>query len=367
MQRGDAIGPYTLLRELGRGASSVVWLAEHEGLQVRRALKIHTRTSGVGVERMLREARVQATVSHPRVATVHDVLQHDGGPVIVQEFVEGMELHDLLAYRMSADRIERIVRDVLEGLCALHAGGIVHRDLKPSNVIVGPGGRACIVDLGIARKDGHTRHTRAGSMMGTPGFMAPEQAEDAATATFRSDLFSVGCLALTLLLGENPFARDTVRETLVAVYDAEEDLPHLLAHLPRAGATGRLCRLVEATVRRDPADRPASARALLEALEGERPPTTLVPAPPDRRVTLSPGALGILGAVSGAGLASVAVASFALAAAVLIVESRAEVGEVTSELVALEGAGTLERPERVEIAMRPDRTPRLPRWLRGVR
>lgn len=312
MQIGERLGPYELVRELGRGGSAEVWLGRHRELQVHRALKIHTGELTRGrARRLMREARIQASLSHPRVAGVHDVFKHEGHPVIVQDFVEGMELQELLDYQIAPARLERILADLLTGLSTLHAAGIVHRDLKPSNIIVSPGGRAFILDLGIACQEGESRYTRAGTLMGTPAYMAPEQADDATAATIRSDLFSVGCIALTLLLGDNPLRGRTLQETLLKVNDCDQLVADALQGLNRRGINGRIADLIENTVCRDPAQRVPNATAALQLLQPRdltldtyvSLETTL---PRDDTVTLSRETVGLLGLVGGASLASAA-------------------------------------------------------------
>lgn len=316
MHTGQTLGPYTLVRRLGEGGTSDVWLAEHRHLDCLRALKTPKPGIAVPRQRVLNEARVQAIVDHPNVASVHDVFEYQGRPVIVQEFVEGIELSDLLAFPMPAARLEGILRDILAGLAALHAEGVIHRDLKPSNVIVGSGGRARILDLGIARHDDLNSNTCTGALMGTPAYMAPEQADDATAVTLRSDLFAVGCIALTLLTGCNPFMRPSIRESLVAMHHCDELREQALQGIDARGANGRIITLIRQTLVHDPAARLPNAQVCMSLLQDPEYETlqTLVPehlsdsgssaSTPSRRRAYT---LSVLGALSGAAAAATVV------------------------------------------------------------
>lgn len=179
-------------RYLGRGAVGRTFVARDERLGRRVAIKEIPLAGSPSAA--LREARLAATVRHPRVVAVHDVLASDGAALIVAEFVPGGSLADRLAEagRMRSEEGVAFVTGVLEGLAALHAAGIVHGDLAPGNILLDADGPK-ITDFGVART-GVTRMAPPGFAVGTPGVMAPEQLAGRA-ATFQSDVFAVGALA----------------------------------------------------------------------------------------------------------------------------------------------------------------------------
>jgi predicted Ser/Thr protein kinase len=369
MHAGQRVGGYRLVRELGEGGTSVVWLAEHRELACTRALKFPHPGHRMPRDRIVREARFQATVQHPNVVSVHDVFDHAGEAVIVQDFVEGMELTDLLTFPMAPHRLEGVLRDVLSGLAALHAAGIVHRDLKPSNVIVTPGGRACILDLGIARSDHHASTTAAGVLLGTPAYMSPEQATDPRQVDLRSDLFSVGCIALTLLVGHNPFARGTIGETLAAIHHCDAIREEALAGLDTAGAHGRILQFIRQTVVHDRDARLRTATQGMGLLHHPAYETlqTLVPATEEdeRTVPERQRELTIAGAVGAIGGFVVAACTLLLAivgwgaTAFLLAEGPAlaqhhdpgtpEAWRSMEQIPVLTGSAELRLPDRTEI------------------
>jgi tetratricopeptide (TPR) repeat protein len=234
LERGDVVGRYVVLEEIGRGAMGVVVAAYDPELDRKIALKLMAvgsrRGDGAGA-RLLREAQAMARLSHPNVITVHDVGTADGDVFIAMEFVEGGSLRShLAAKRPRWDEIVRRFIEAGEGLAAAHRQGIVHRDFKPDNVLVRADGRACVGDFGLARRDeaasptpldedmrttaGGTSSlvdsaTLTGAVMGTPAYMAPEQ-HLRTTVDARSDQFSF-CVALwEALCGTRPFAGTTL-------------------------------------------------------------------------------------------------------------------------------------------------------------
>jgi tetratricopeptide (TPR) repeat protein/tRNA A-37 threonylcarbamoyl transferase component Bud32 len=237
LERGDVVGRYIILEEIGHGAMGVVVAAYDPELDRKIALKlmaVGSRREGADV-RLMREAQAMARLAHPNVITVHDVGTADGDVFIAMEFVEGGSLRNYLAgpagQRPRWDEIVRRFIEAGEGLAAAHRQGIVHRDFKPDNVLVRADGRACVGDFGLARRDetpatpssplldmrstssglasAAASVTMTGASMGTPAYMAPEQ-HLRMTADARSDQFSF-CVALwEALCGERPFAGGTL-------------------------------------------------------------------------------------------------------------------------------------------------------------
>jgi tetratricopeptide (TPR) repeat protein/predicted Ser/Thr protein kinase len=232
------IGPYTVLRAIGRGAMGVVYSAYDDRLDRKIAVKhLHlTHDAGPQAEaRLLREAQALARVSHPNVVQVYEVGEHRREVYIAMEFVAGQTL------RAWARGVVRPWREVLgvymqagRGLAAAHAAGLVHRDFKPDNVMIGDDGRVRVMDFGLARSQGEPSparpddplssstanlslsHTVAGRLLGTPAYMAPEQ-HIGAPGEARTDQFSF-CVALhEALHGQRPFAGDDMRSLVANV------------------------------------------------------------------------------------------------------------------------------------------------------
>src|SRR5919107_2759720 len=217
------VGRYEILREVGRGGMAMVYLARQTDLDRFVALKelgaFHASDPSFA-QRFLRESRVAGSLSHPNIVTVHDYFEHDGTPYIAMEYVERGSLRPFVGH-MSLAQIGGVLEGLLAGLALAEQHGIVHRDLKPENLLVTADGRVKIADFGIAkavdRARGTTRLTATGTTIGTPDYIAPEQAMGQATGP-RSDLYSLGCIAFELLVGEPPFA------------DAESSMAVMLAH-----------------------------------------------------------------------------------------------------------------------------------------
>jgi len=178
----SAVGRYELLRELGRGGMATVYLARQTELDRLVALKelaALQRADPSFAQRFLREARLAGSVSHPNVITVYDLFENDGTPYIAMEYADRGSLRPYVG-RMSLSQLGGVLEAVLAGLAAAEKREIVHRDLKPENLLVADDGRVKISDFGIAkatnRLQGETSLTVNGAAIGTPNYMAPEQA-----------------------------------------------------------------------------------------------------------------------------------------------------------------------------------------------
>lgn len=215
---GRTLGAYKVLEEIGRGGMGIVYAAEDTRLGRKVALKAlppdFTRDP-VRRERLRREARAAASLTHPSIATVYALEELEGELYIVSELVRGRTLRDELRDGpLPPAPLRATLLDIAEGLAAAHVEGIVHRDLKPENVIRCTDGRVKILDFGLARPaEGAmgptgTRLTQAGTAAGTPGYMAPEQIAGG-TVDPRSDIFSFGILATELATGQHPFGGDS--------------------------------------------------------------------------------------------------------------------------------------------------------------
>jgi serine/threonine-protein kinase len=203
-------GRYRILRRIGSGGMADVWLADDTHLQRQVALKVlHSRFAQDQefVERFQREAEAAAGLQHPNVVAVFDRGNVDGTHYIAMQYLEGRTLKELIDAGLTPEQAAGLIRQVLEGARFAHRHGVVHRDLKPQNVIVDAEGKATVTDFGIARA-GVSEITQAGSVMGTPHYLSPEQAQGF-DVTAVSDLYSVGVMLYEALTGRVPFEGDS--------------------------------------------------------------------------------------------------------------------------------------------------------------
>lgn len=261
-------GRYSLEVPLGSGGMGTVWAAEDTLLKRRVAVKQVKLPPSIPVAerdaikaRATREARAAAQLSHPSVVTIFDVLE-DAGTYIVMELVEAPTLAETvrrdgpLGYRETA----RIGLDLLDALEAAHAKGIIHRDVKPGNVMCPPNGHTKLADFGIASLKGDPKITTTGMIMGSPSFMAPEQATSGATGP-ATDLWSLGATLYFATEGAPPFDRGQPIPTLAAVVHDDAPTPQ------GAGALGPV---IAALMSKEPAKRPdptALRRMLTDVIE----------------------------------------------------------------------------------------------------
>ncbi|MFI8537005.1 protein kinase [Streptomyces aquilus] len=237
-------GRYLLLNQLGSGGMGHVWLAHDQRLACEVALKeiVFRDPSEAGHEREARVARARAEArhaaglrGHPHVVTVHDVLEHDGLPWIVMEYVPGaVDLRELIARRgpLAPAECARIGLAVLDALTAGHERGVMHRDVKPANILLAPDrggapyGRVLLTDYGISVQPdaGETRYTLTSVLVGTAGYLAPERATGG-SPTPAADLFSLGCTLYHAVEGCGPFERDSHFAEISAVVTEEPRPP----------------------------------------------------------------------------------------------------------------------------------------------
>ena len=281
MKSGDQFGNYVVLDVLGAGAAATVWRVRHALLQSNHALKVLSVESAALRGRLVQEGRIQAELVHPNIVRVTDVVDL-GGPVgLVMDFVEGVSLRELLETegKMAPGEALEIFRQILSAMAAAHAAGILHRDLKPDNILLSQEHGNVVVritDFGIAKVlSGVLRagDTRDGTMMGSPGYMAPEQIEDASSASPRSDLFAAGSILYEMLTGAPPFdgtAIERMDKTRSGAFvPLRKAVPSVSPHIADA---------IDACLQRDPSLRPASVADLRErlfpdgTLLGSKPP-----------------------------------------------------------------------------------------------
>jgi len=266
---GTAIGSYTVQAIIGQGGMGAVYRAVHRELGRSVALKLLHPALAAQEEfavRFVREARMMQTLDHPGIVTVSDAGEADGRLYLAMPLVTGISLKDLLAQgRLSAGETLRILEQLAEALDYAHSRGVIHRDLKPSNVLIDPQGRPVLVDFGLAKALGDTSVTVSSHYLGTPTYMAPEQASGDPVG-HRADLYSLACVAFEMLTGTPP-------------YTEQDSLALLLAHgthpVPRATERNAdLPKPVDAVFQRALAksavQRYPSAGAFVDALETAR-------------------------------------------------------------------------------------------------
>lgn len=290
----ERIGAYQVVSLLGLGGMGEVFLARDDRLRRRVAIKRLRHDKGLTPamrQRLLREARAVAGISHPSVVQVYDLIEDDGRDCLVLEYVEGKTLTAVLAGGgpLEPALAARLAREIAEGLAAAHAAEIVHRDLKSENVIVTPSGHAKILDFGLARMralTGEVVLTQHGAVLGTLHTMSPEQA-NGGEADERSDLFSLGVLLYEMLTGHSPFRGANPLETLRRVISEHPPRADVL----RPGIPAQLAAVTEHLLAKDPAARPPSAtQAALELETAERSAPSSNPRGfSDTATTLMPG------------------------------------------------------------------------------
>jgi eukaryotic-like serine/threonine-protein kinase len=264
---------YRLERELGGGGMSRVFLAEERALGRRVVVKVLSPdlAAGVNVDRFKREILLTAQLQHPHIVPVFATGETEGLPYYTMPFVEGESLRVRLM-RIGAMPIAiavSILRDVARALEFAHSKGVVHRDIKPDNILL-VGNTATVSDFGIAKALLASRLATAAAPMtdlgvaiGTPQYMAPEQAAGDSGIDHRVDLYALGCVAYELIAGEPPFAGRSAASLIRAhIVDAPSPIAMKRADVPEA-----LAALIERCLEKDPDDRPPSAHEIIEVLD----------------------------------------------------------------------------------------------------
>jgi serine/threonine-protein kinase len=255
---------YRLLQRIGSGGMADVWLAEDTHLQRRVALKVLHRRFAQDrefVERFRREAEAAAGLQHPNIVAVYDRGEVEGTYYIAMQLVEGHTLKELIDAGLSPEHAVLLIRQVLEAAGFAHRHGVVHRDLKPQNVIVDAEGKATVTDFGIARA-GASEITQAGSVMGTPHYLSPEQAQGL-DVTAVSDLYSIGVILYEALTGRVPFEADSA--VAIAMKQVSQTPQRPSSINPQVSPA--LDAVVMRSLEKDPGQRFQSAEAFVAALD----------------------------------------------------------------------------------------------------
>jgi predicted Ser/Thr protein kinase/WD40 repeat protein len=297
------IGPYEVVRELGRGGMGVVYEVRHPDIPRPLALKlILGEAHPQALARFGREAQVMARIRHPGVVTVHQLTRVAEGPILVSDLIDGKSLARLikeaLPGTLASRRAATLVRALADAVEAVHAQGVLHRDLKPDNVIVREDDSPVVLDFGIARDESAEKLTQTGQLLGTPAYMSPEQAEGGSPSRLgpATDVYSLGAILFALLAGRPPFEGATSAFEMVKKVLTEE--PRWPSQ-DRPGVPRGLEAICRRAMARDPRSRHPSAAALRDDLDAFLAAPD-VPATPGRRGAFALGGVVALLAAGGA-------------------------------------------------------------------
>jgi eukaryotic-like serine/threonine-protein kinase len=316
LSAGSRLGPYEIVAPLGAGGMGEVYRAKDAKLGREIAVKVLPSATASDPDRRRRfemEARSASALNHPNILTIYDIGETDGTIYIAMELVEGKTLRELVApgEPLPTKRLLELAVQTAEGLAKAHSAGIVHRDLKPENIMISKDGFAKILDFGLAKLTETASQdqsvaptaiaapTQPGTVMGTAGYMSPEQASGQ-PVDFHSDQFTLGAILYEMATGKRAFQKKTGAETLVAIIREEpEPLAQLAPKTP-----GPLRWLVERCLAKDPEERYASTKDLARDLRSVRDHLSETsasgglekaePAPARRRRWLVPALLALL-------------------------------------------------------------------------
>ncbi len=311
---GDVLaGRYKLEQKIGEGGMGSVYLAHDAELDRRVAVKLLAKNL-VGDaevrERFEREARLTAKLDHPHIVPIFDVGRVETRPFIVMKKLEGDTLTGLLRQKggFKADETLKLLRQLAAGLDYIHASGFIHRDIKAGNIFIGPDGHATILDFGILRAArGGEPLTRTGVVMGTPHYMAPEQALGSKDVDHRVDLYALAVVVFECLTGTLPFEADS--ELRLIQMQAHTPPPDLLERAPWIAAP--IARVMKRALAKLPDERFNSGAQFVAALEDAYKEAAAQPGPPpEKAVEAKPsrrGAIAVAGALVLAGLAALGI------------------------------------------------------------
>jgi len=267
LEANSSLSHYRILSRLGAGGMGEVWLAEDTRLNRKVALKLLPAEFTQDAERVRRftqEAKAASALSHPNIVTVHDIGETESGRFIVMELVAGQTLRAVISADHSVETLLALGTQAAKAVSAAHAAGITHRDLKPDNIMLRDDGYVKILDFGLARlrvetesdPEGETlaRETSPGRLLGTAAYMSPEQASGL-SASYPSDIFSLGIVFYELATGQHPFQSETLMGYLHAIsFQNPASLSRLKPEIPSP-----LNDLVLRMLEKEPSRRPTAA------------------------------------------------------------------------------------------------------------
>jgi serine/threonine protein kinase len=279
---GKSIGPYSILSRLGSGGMAAVYLAQDTRLGRKVALKLlaaHLTKDEDRVARFRTEARAASLLNHPNIVTIHEIGEAEEGHFIVMELIEGHTLREAINARATIESLARLGAQMARALSVAHAAGIIHRDIKPENIMVRGDGYVKVLDFGVARlsqidtrADGNVTgklgaDTAPGVILGTLGYMSPEQAR-AERLTSATDVFSLGIVLYELATGQHPFSADSQIAVLHGIISQPALSPSRLNPEIPAPLEALMLRMLE----KDPRSRPGAAEveAALSGFDGKQ-------------------------------------------------------------------------------------------------
>ncbi len=279
---GETFGDYQVVSIVGAGGLGQVFQVEHRLTKRRDAAKILSvdQANEVQIQRFERELAVQARLSHPNIAAVHNALRVDDQLILIMEYVEGRTLEALMqSGRIPIEAGLQYIRQTLAALEYAHEQGVVHRDVNPANLIITPSGTVKLTDFGFAKRLGDSELTNFGDLVGSVRYLAPEQARSGSDPDPRSDLFATGVILYEILTGKPPFGEDRLAALL-----QEAEVPPLAPTQIDSRLSPRWDKIVLTALARDPAQRYRSAKEFLGALEAIDKPQFPAIAPVIRKV-----------------------------------------------------------------------------------
>jgi serine/threonine protein kinase/formylglycine-generating enzyme required for sulfatase activity len=268
---GRKVGSFEIVEMIGRGGMGVVYLAHDTKLDRSVAIKsmpAELQASSTAQARFQREAKLLASLNHPNIAAIHDIIeQHESAGYLILEYVPGETLAQRIAREpLNLEQALSIGRQVAEAVSAAHENGVIHRDLKPGNIKITPEGKVKVLDFGLAKvavgedRSSEIAVTQPSRVIGTPAYMSPEQACGKPTDK-RSDIWSFGCIMYQMLTGHIPFDGETATEILARIIEREPDWEALPAEVGPA-----MCDLISKCLQKDPERRYPSAAELHQDL-----------------------------------------------------------------------------------------------------
>lgn len=270
---GAIVDRYTVEGVLGEGGMAIVYLCRHNQLGTRHALKVLTMSSRAIKERLVQEGQVQATLRHPNIVAVTDIVVINGSPGLVMEYIEGPSLDDLLDQQnLTYEQADALVEGILAGVGHAHAKGLIHRDLKPANIMLSLEGNQLVpkvADFGLAKLlegDDKKSRTRTGSTMGTPQYMSPEQVEDSKNVDHRTDVFACAAILYEMVTGHRAFSGESLYKIFGAVATGEYRNPREL----RPDLPDRMVDAILGGLTPDKDDRIQTVDELLAVWRGEQ-------------------------------------------------------------------------------------------------